>query len=349
MAKEKFPVYSLLELKKALKEGNYARLYIFFGEEIFLLNYYRQMLKKQLIEELTEAFNYHTLNQENFSVQALASAVESMPMMADHTFVWVDDVDVFALTEDERERVSGVLADIPDYCTVLFSYETEKWRPDARFKKLYNSVINNAYTVEFPKQQQRDLIPWIIRHFSAAGKHISPDLCSYLVGLTDGTMTTLAGEISKICAFSGAEAIVKNDIDAVVEPMLDAVVFQMTDMLGQGQYAQALMKLHQLLKLQEKPIAILGAIGNHIRQLSAARILQDNGEGYPRFRTLYPKVSEYGAKKIMNSSRRFSATFYDAAAELVMETDRKLKTSYDEPGRLLEVLIMQLAQEAKNG
>lgn len=349
MAKEKFPVSSLLELKKALKEGKFARLYIFFGEETFLLNYYRQMMKKQLIEELTEAFNYHCLNQENFSVQTLANAVESMPMMAEHTLVWIDDVDIFGLSEDEREKVSGILSDIPDYCTVLFSYETQTWKPDGRFKKLYQTLITNAYTVEFPKQELRDLIPWISRHFAAGGKHISPDLCSYLVDLTDGTMTTLAGEISKICAFSGADTIVKNDIDAVVEPMLDTVVFQMTDLLGQGQYAQALIKLQQLLKMQEKPVAILGAIGNHIRQLSAARTLQDHGEGYTRLRSLFPKISEYGAKKIMNTGRHFSASFYDAAAELIMETDCKLKTSYDEPGRLLEMLIMQLAQEAKNG
>ena len=34
---------------------------------------------------------------------------------------------------------------------------------------------------------------------------------------------------------------------------------------------------------------------------------------------------------------------------LVMETDRKLKTSFDDPQRLLEMLILQMAQEARNG
>ena len=38
-----------------------------------------------------------------------------------------------------------------------------------------------------------------------------------------------------------------------------------------------------------------------------------------------------------------------AAAELVMETDYQIKTSFDEPERLLEVLILRLAQEARNG
>ena len=37
------------------------------------------------------------------------------------------------------------------------------------------------------------------------------------------------------------------------------------------------------------------------------------------------------------------------AAELVLETDYKMKTSFDEPERLLELLILQLAQEAVHG
>ena len=35
------------------------------------------------------------------------------------------------------------------------------------------------------------------------------------------------------------------------------------------------------------------------------------------------------------------------AAELVMETDYRIKTSFDDADRLLELLILQLAQEAR--
>ena len=70
------------------------------------------------------------------------------------------------------------------------------------------------------------MIPWITRHFAAKGKRISTDLCSYLIEITGGTMTALSGEISKICAYSGAEHIKKTDIDAVTEPVMDASWFE---------------------------------------------------------------------------------------------------------------------------
>ncbi len=340
---------SLQLLKADIKSGQTKRLYIFHGEEVFLLNHYLGQLKKLLVDQLTESFNYHKLTKENFDMRSLADAVESLPMMAENTFVWVDDIDIFKLPEDDRSKLCDLFGDIPDYCTVVMTYETVQWKPDKRFKKLYDAVDSCATVVEFPKQSQRDLIAWITRHFAAEKKKISPELCAYLIEITGGTMTALAGEISKICAFSGADTIVKSDIDAVTEPVLDAVVFRMTDLLGEGKYGPALLKLQQLLKMQQAPLSILGAIGNHFRRLSAARMLLDNGKGAFELTRLYPQVRDYAAKKIVSAARGFSAEFCAKAAELVMETDNKIKTSHDDPERLLELLLLQLAQEARNG
>lgn len=348
MAKQDEKSQSIKELKTALRDKSLGRLYVFHGEETFLLNYYLKQIKKQLVDELTESFNYHRLNKETFQLRAFADAVESLPMMAEHTFVWVDDIDLFKLTEDERSKACEVLSDIPDYCTVVFTYETTPWKPDKRQKKLWEAFSKNALIVSFDKQEPRDLISWITRHFAANQKQIAPNLCSYLIDITDGTMTSLAGEISKICAYSGSDTITKSDIDAVTEPVLDAVVFQMTDLLGEGRYGAALQKLQQLLKMQQEPISILGAIGSHFRRIGTARTLIDNGKNSGDLMRLCG-IGDYPARKLMGVAKRFSVTFCAKAAELVMETDRKMKTSYDAPERLLEMLIMELAQEARNG
>lgn len=348
MAKKQEQASSLQELKMALREKTPARLYFFHGEESFLKQHYLEQLRKLLIDELTESFNYHKLTAETFSLQDFADAVENLPMMAESTLVWVDEVDIFKLNETDREKMISVLTDIPDYCTVVFTYETTPWKPDKRLKKLWDAVDKYGTTVEFPKQEQRDLIPWITRHFHARKKNITPDLCAYLIDITGGTMTALASEISKIAAFSGAENIHKSDIDAVTEPVLDAVVFQMTDLLSQREYGMALQKLSQLFKMQQEPLAILGAIGGHFRRMGTARTLLDNGRQSGELMKLCG-ISDYAARKTMSAAGRFSAGFYKRAAELVLETDYAIKTSLDDPERLLESLILQLAQEAKHG
>lgn len=339
---------ALQELKLAVRNKEPDRLYVFHGQEQFLLRHYLEQIKKILIDELTESFNYHRLTNETFTMQAFADAVENLPMMAEYTMVQVDDVDIFKLPEDERNKASEILADIPDYCTVVFTYETTQWKPDKRFKKLWDSINENGQIVEFGKQDQRDLIAWITRHFAANKKNISTDLCAYLLEITDGTMTSLAGEISKICAYSGADVIKKSDIDAVTEPVLDAVAFQMTDMLSAGKYDMALQKLGQLFKMQQEPIVLLGAVGGHFRRLSIARTLLDNGKNAQHMQKL-TGLADYACRKTMESARRFSPAFLRKAANLILETDYRMKTSFDDPQRLLELLVLQLAQEARNG
>lgn len=348
MAKKEVQSNGLNQLKAAIREKSPHRVYIFYGEEVFLLHHYLEQLRKLLIDELTESFNFHKLTSETFDIQKFTDAVENLPMMADSTMVWVDEVDIFKLNEQDRVRVGELLVDIPEYCTVVFTYETTPWKPDKRLKKLWDAVEKNALIVEFPKQEQRDLIAWVTRHFTARGKRITPDLCAYLIDITGGTMTALSGEISKICAYSGADEIKRSDIDAVTEPVLDAVVFEMTDMLGRQEYGGALVKLRQLLQMQQEPLLILGAIGSHFRRLSTARTLLDNGRSSTELMKLCG-MGDYAARKNMSAASRFSASFYASAAELVMQTDYSMKTSLDDPERLLEVLIVQLAQEARNG
>ena len=348
MAKKQDKNESLQELKAHLKNRDIQRLYFFHGEETFLLNHYLGQMKKQLLDPLTESFNFHRFTNETFDIRSFADAVENLPMMAENTFVQVDDIDLFKMNEEERTKMTEILSDIPDYCTVVFTYVTAAWKPDKRLKKLWDAVSAGS-VVEFARQNQRDLVAWVSRHFSAHQKRIDANLCVYLIEITGGTMTALSGEIDKICAYSGADEICKADIDAVTEPVLDAVVFQMTELLSSGQFAQALQKLQQLLKMQEEPIKILGAVGGHFRQLSTARTLLDNGRNASDLHRLYPQIPDFAARRVMESARQLKPEFCRKAAQLVVETDYKMKTSFDDNERLLELLILQLAQEAKNG
>jgi DNA polymerase-3 subunit delta len=340
-------VNALQDLKAAIKAGQPGRLYVFHGEEVFLLRYYLNQLQKLLVDELTESFNFTRLNNENFDLQTFVDAVESFPMMAETTMVQVDDVDLFKLPESDRNKLCEVLSDIPQHCTVVLTYETVAWKPDKKYKKLYEAIDSAAAVVEFAKQEQRDLVAWIQRHFAARKKSITPDLCVYLIDLTGGTMTALSGEIDKIAAYSGAEHICKADIDAVTEPVLDAVVFQLTDLLSRGNYAGALEKLHQLLQMQEDPLKILGGIGSSFRRVFTARTLLDHGRSATELQKLYAPMTDYAARKTMEAARRVTPEFCGRAAQLLMETDYKLKTSFDDKERLLELLILQLAREAR--
>lgn len=331
------------QLKKDLREKRLGSFYILSGQEDYLRRYYLGEIKKQLLDELTESFNLHRLTNETFSLQALSDALQALPMMADRSMVLVEDVNLFDC--GDTETLTALLNDVPPECCLVV--HTEEFKPDKRKKKLWEAIEKNAVLADFAYQSETDLRPWIARHFRSAGKQIAPELCTYLLQQCGLSMTRLHGEILKICAYSGAEAIVRSDIDAVVEPTLEAVVFQITDALGQREYDRALERLHVLLKMQTEPIPIVAAIGAQMRRLYAAKLLQNAGKGADALASLCG-IAPFAASKTMAQARRVSERFCRRAVEHCCRTDYQLKTSYDDPERLTELLIFTLAEEASH-
>lgn len=338
-------------LKQDIKESTYGRLYFFYGEEHYLRDHYLQQLKKKLLDGPAEDFNYHRFTQENMNLQALADAVEAIPMMAEHSLVQVDDYDLSKLNEADREVLTGILSDIPDYCTVVFVFDTVEYKVDARQKKLAEA-LSRGLKVEFARQSQRELNNWIRRHFRTYGKDIGDRQCEYLTFVTGGTMTALGAEIGKIAAYTQRDTVTEQDINAVVIPVLDAEVFDMTDAIAAGDYEKALLKLRTLLQMQEEPIYLLAAIGSGLRRLLYARACMASGRGTDALAELLKASTgraphDYVLQKTMTTARQVSDRFCEQAVTLCMEADEKLKSFSGSDERTLELLILALAQEAR--
>ena len=331
------------QLKSDLRAKAPGRFYVLYGEEDYLRRYYLEQLKKQLLDDLTEAFNFHRLTAENFSVDLLGDCIETLPMMAERSLILAEDVDLFA--QADTERICELLSDLPEHCCLVLTYD--EFKPDKRKKKLWDAIEKNAVLAEFRYQTESDLCAWIRRHFEHEKKSIAPELCGYLLQQCGLSMTRLDAEIGKISAYSGADVIVRADIDAVVEPTLDAVVFQLTDALAMRQFDRALELLHTLLKMQTDAIPIVAAIGSQMRRLYAAKLLQNEGKPAEELAQLCSMPS-FAATKTMGQARRVSERFCRKAVLLCCETDTQLKSSYGEEERLVELLILQLAEEARN-
>lgn len=353
MGKKESGTDNLSVLKQELKSGQPGRLYLFHGEEHYLRDHYLEQLKKKLLSGPAEEFNYHRFTQENMDWQRVTDAVEAMPMMAEYSLVQVDDCDFSRLTEEDRNRLVGILSDIPPYCTVVFVFDTVEYKVDGRYQKL-KEALSKGLSVNFARQNQRELTAWIRRHFRSWGKDIADRTCEYLTFVTGGTMTALHGEIGKIAAYTSGNVVTEEDIRAVVIPVLDADIFDITDAIADGDYEKALVKLRTLLQMQEEPIYLLGAIGSAMRRLLYAKTVMAAGKGEGVLGDLLKSAGgkaphPYVLQKTMTTARRMSDGFCKKAVNLCLEADRKLKSFSGDDQRVLELLLLQLAQEARCG
>ena len=335
--------YSLDRLKTDLKSRQPGSFYIFHGPEAYLRDHYLDSLRNLLVEDFAEAFNYHRFSPETISLQAVADSVNAIPMMSPTSMVRIDDVNFFAIGEDAADY-AAIFSNLPSYCTVVLVYDTVEYKPDRR-KKTIAEALELAREVCFQQPSERELISWIARHFKKLGKQITVDDAVFLIRRTGGDMTTLSAEIEKLGAYETEPAVSRRSIELLVEPVLEAAVFDLSDAVAAGRYETALQILHILLRRQEEPVVILATIGSQLRRIVEANRLRAAGKGKNDLMKLC-SVSSYPAQKAMEFSRRLSAEFPEKAVELCLEADRRMKTSFDDPKRVLELLVLQLAEEA---
>lgn len=334
---------ALKQLKQELKSGTPRTLYLFHGEESYLKEHYLGQLKKQLIPEGLEQFNFHNIPGRACTPQALRETVDSLPVMSERTLTVVTDFDLYGGGADTRESLCTVLSDLPEESCLVFYYDQLPYKADARMKKLTGVLKERALVVNFTRQDAADLKDWITRHFKALGHDIGPRECGYLLELRGELMQDLVTEIEKVAAYAPGRQITRADIDAVVIPQLDAAVFQMTDALSRGDFDGGAAVLDNLLSARESGIMILSVMGKYFRQLYTARLLLERRRGTADLASLWGMRSSWQAEKLMEAARRYSLPWCRRAVRRCAETDLAMKSYGGEENELLTGLLMELA------
>ena len=333
------------QLKKDIAAGTLGTVYIFYGEETYLREYYLDQAVKKLVPAGLEEFNYHKLEGRGLTVQSLAELVEAMPMLSERTVIQVVDFDIFKLGDEQRRALVAMLEDFPDYCCLIFVYDLIEYKPNRTMKALCRALEEHAAAVKFETQGRSDLLNWVRRRFQAAGKTIDTQSAEHLLFTCGSLMNGLIPEIGKIAAYAKGSAVTKADIDAVAAPVLEAQVFDMTNALSKGDYNRAAELLGTLLKLQEEPVMLLAVMGRELRKLYTARLAIDYGRDKFWLMERWNMRSDYPARLLLESARRVSTEWAARAVKRCGELDRRMKgaAGADAQGELKQFL-MELAQ-----
>ena len=160
---------AMRELKGDLKAGTPKPVYLFYGEEAFLRDYYLDKLKALILPDGLEDFNLHTAQGKECSVDWIEQAVDCLPMMSERTLVVVTDFDLFKLGDSAKTRLIDILSGLPDYCCLVFVYDLLAYKAPAK-DKLAVLLKKEGAVVNFQRQEQKTLAAWICRQFEKAGK-----------------------------------------------------------------------------------------------------------------------------------------------------------------------------------
>ena len=169
------------ELDRLLKSG--ARgAYLFCGEESYLKRAYAAKLRKYLFGSDdaagAAAFNDITLDKDSYSPDALAVAIQTLPVFAERKLIELRDFN-FGVADD-IEALCAVLELLPDnnYCTVLIYALPDELDPGTAKQpsKVIAAFAGAANVVNFEYETPSRLAKWVERHFDDEGVAASPEL-----------------------------------------------------------------------------------------------------------------------------------------------------------------------------
>lgn len=317
------------EFNDSIKRGEFKRVYLLYGEERYLVNYYADALAAALGEP------------DNFDNSANAASIimaaDNLPFLTEMRLVRVRDSRLFASgRKAESEAMTAYLPQVPDSTVLLFT-ESDVDRRGRLYKKV--AELGGAMECETPTPQA--LTTWLARVFKEKGKNIDPAAANLLIRYAAHNMTTLMQEMGKLTSYVGQrQTVTTGDIEAICSPTLQTRVFDMISAMANGRTASALDMYHNMLRMKEQPLMILAMIIRQFRILLMVKAASNKNMPKAQMaKTL--GLRSFVVDEAQSQSRRFSIEKLFKALCDCQDIDTKVKTGLINAEIGVELLILQ--------
>lgn len=329
---------TLKDLKKQWKEHNFAKCYLFYGTETYLLQEYEAALEKAILSDRAEMMNHDLFLEKRATAAAIIDAAETLPFLNEKRLVTVRNSEFFqkAGRKEEGEKLKDFLADLPEtVCLVFIEEKVEKTNG------LYKAVAKYGQAVEFQKPSERDLGTWVKKKCRENGVQMSDSVRELFLQTVDHDMGNIERELQKLIAYKGEETeILAEDIRAVSTASLEAKVFDLVKAVAERRAGQAVQIYRTLLSLKESPYMILSLITRQFRLILETMLLSQmgltNGEIAARL-----ELRDFAVKEYQRQSKRFSKEGWKQAVRDCLETDLNIKSGKLPEETAVELLIVK--------
>ena len=335
------------EFIKKIGTNKLKQVYLFTGNEEYLILDVIERLKKEYIEENFETLNYINILAKENSFDSILNACETLPFMSDKKLIVVKDI-VEVLENDDNNidgKLSTYIEELDDY---LFLILIDKSNKIKKTTKIYKAIKKKDGIVEFNKLRGKDLNLWIEYKFRENNKEISHSNISYLIqkstyseyGSTK-TLFDLENEILKLSNHTLKESILKDDIDLVITKTLDTNIFNLLGSINKKDSDSALKIFNEMYIANEPIQRIFFMITRQLRLMLGYKLYKEKGYNEKEIGDKL-QIKAYECSKISSQSRNYTVDQLKDSLEYVLEIDIKQKTrSYDEKLGL-EMLIINL-------
>lgn len=248
----------MLKLAEELKTNKISRYHLIYGDERYMVRYYKHGLMEKLSSPGDE-MNCTIFQGNSVRESEIADVGQILPFMVPQRLIVVQDSGFFKSAND----MADYLEDFPETTYVVFvEREVDKRN------RLYKWIGKKGCVTECQTQSEAMLKQWIAGYLKKAGKSVSVRTVEYLIERTGTDMESLNNELDKLIGFTGERPVVEvSDIDAVCSGAVISKIFDMIDAVALGEKNRALRLYDDLLANKEQPMSVLYLFSRHINIL----------------------------------------------------------------------------------
>ena len=275
----------ITSFKSELKNGNLSGIYLFAGEEDYLVRYYLKSLREKIVDdEAFAVFNNPVFDGEEIDFSAIIEAVKSPPMMSELKLVEWRHADFTKLREGGLEQLEELISICKEhsYSIVAFTADDEgvdfgtPKKPSA-FIKRFDKQIN---ILRFEKSTENQLYAWLKKHFDSQGVNVNLETVKALVFRSGRSMDVLVGEVDKLCALAlsrGKNVVTPEDVNEVASSTPECDTFALSNAILDRSRSRAYMALEEMRLRRVDHTIIMGMIARTFDDLTAVSHLLDDG------------------------------------------------------------------------
>ena len=268
-------------------------IYLFWGNDEFRLNQAVVTLRDRSLDHNWASFNLDKIDGQvsDAPIQALNQAM-TPPFGLGSRFVWLQETTIFQrCPESTLAELTRTLPVVPEQTVLLF---TQSSKPDGRLKS--TKLLQKHGTV----QEFSTIPPWkpelLIQQVNQVAKNldltITPEAAELLVDAIGNDTRQLYNELEKLRLYHPPDQQLSQSGDRppviTAEAISQLVVvstqssLQLAAALRQGQTAQALGLITDLLNRNEPALRIVSTLVGQFRTWLWVKLLTDTGERNPQ-------------------------------------------------------------------
>ena len=314
----------IAEFKSRLKEGKPEGVFVFAGEEEYLVRYYLGTLRNSLdIDPTFAVFNNPVFEGAEVDFAELAEAVKSPPMMSDYKLIEWRHADFTLMKEKELESLTELLDLVEDHPYSVLAFTAEGERLDfgmpKRPSKFVNAFGKKMNILRFERSTENQLYSWLKKHFEAMGTQVNIDVLKALVFRVGRSMDVLLSEAEKLSYLAlsrGRDAVLLEDVSEVSVSSPESDTFALSNAITDRNKQAAFLALDDLKSRRVDPMIVFGMIARTFDDILAVSMMLSDGEGLPAIESAL-KMNPYKLKIYASAARKYTPkALADSAAAL---------------------------------